>query len=376
MTKIGRNNPCPCGSGKKYKKCCMSKEIPPIPEEVMEYFRNIPQEPFERGGFITGRPFISDVFQNHRIRAVGGTIYKRPIDETFHIFLLCTFSELLTKDWFDKQVKNGNTHPIAQWYSETDKTIKDDNKKEKLFGTVCNIKQTGNIRSLLSLAYDFYSLKHCGAKVLTKLLNRLKNENEFQGARYEIAVGGLAARAGFEINWINDEDKHCEFIGTHKITKDKVAFEAKSHHRDGVFKQAEKPFNIEDARIKIFDHVRQAIKQKSPEIPLIIFDDLNLPITSGLPINEKKWFKEVEEQLEKYNFFTSEEYKQCGALFITNFSWHFHQEVPPDKNELLAHFSVGNKFSLKQETINYLMTSIEQYGYVPNLLNEFKKDAK
>ena len=21
-TKIGRNDPCPCGSGKKYKKCC------------------------------------------------------------------------------------------------------------------------------------------------------------------------------------------------------------------------------------------------------------------------------------------------------------------------------------------------------------------
>jgi uncharacterized protein YecA (UPF0149 family) len=21
--KIGRNNPCPCGSGKKYKKCCL-----------------------------------------------------------------------------------------------------------------------------------------------------------------------------------------------------------------------------------------------------------------------------------------------------------------------------------------------------------------
>ena len=22
--KIGRNDPCPCGSGKKYKKCCMN----------------------------------------------------------------------------------------------------------------------------------------------------------------------------------------------------------------------------------------------------------------------------------------------------------------------------------------------------------------
>lgn len=27
MAKIGRNDPCPCGSGKKYKKCCIDKEM-------------------------------------------------------------------------------------------------------------------------------------------------------------------------------------------------------------------------------------------------------------------------------------------------------------------------------------------------------------
>ena len=25
MAKVGRNEPCPCGSGKKYKQCCESK---------------------------------------------------------------------------------------------------------------------------------------------------------------------------------------------------------------------------------------------------------------------------------------------------------------------------------------------------------------
>jgi preprotein translocase subunit SecA len=25
--KVGRNDPCPCGSGKKYKNCCMSKDL-------------------------------------------------------------------------------------------------------------------------------------------------------------------------------------------------------------------------------------------------------------------------------------------------------------------------------------------------------------
>jgi hypothetical protein len=26
MSKISRNDPCPCGSGKKYKKCCLNRE--------------------------------------------------------------------------------------------------------------------------------------------------------------------------------------------------------------------------------------------------------------------------------------------------------------------------------------------------------------
>lgn len=36
--KVGRNDPCPCGSGKKYKKCCLGKEAtmrPPAPETMM-----------------------------------------------------------------------------------------------------------------------------------------------------------------------------------------------------------------------------------------------------------------------------------------------------------------------------------------------------
>jgi tetratricopeptide (TPR) repeat protein len=28
MAKVGRNDPCPCGSGKKYKKCCLEREKP------------------------------------------------------------------------------------------------------------------------------------------------------------------------------------------------------------------------------------------------------------------------------------------------------------------------------------------------------------
>jgi len=30
MSEAKKNDPCPCGSGKKYKKCCMLKEVTPV----------------------------------------------------------------------------------------------------------------------------------------------------------------------------------------------------------------------------------------------------------------------------------------------------------------------------------------------------------
>ena len=50
MTKIGRNDPCPCGSGKKYKKCCLEKEryLKKLPNNALnrlkEEFSNYDQE--------------------------------------------------------------------------------------------------------------------------------------------------------------------------------------------------------------------------------------------------------------------------------------------------------------------------------------------
>ncbi len=35
--KVGRNDPCPCGSGKKYKKCCLGKQVSNAPEDPKAY---------------------------------------------------------------------------------------------------------------------------------------------------------------------------------------------------------------------------------------------------------------------------------------------------------------------------------------------------
>lgn len=39
MVDIGRNEPCPCGSGKKYKHCCLGKEPPPRISAIMDELR-------------------------------------------------------------------------------------------------------------------------------------------------------------------------------------------------------------------------------------------------------------------------------------------------------------------------------------------------
>lgn len=34
--KIGRNDPCPCGSGKKFKKCCLGKSANAVTFRVVD----------------------------------------------------------------------------------------------------------------------------------------------------------------------------------------------------------------------------------------------------------------------------------------------------------------------------------------------------
>lgn len=57
MNKTGRNDPCPCGSGKKFKKCCEQKGKTKIlsPERI-----SLQQAPFSAGR-------VSSLFQRVKI---------------------------------------------------------------------------------------------------------------------------------------------------------------------------------------------------------------------------------------------------------------------------------------------------------------------
>lgn len=62
MSTVGRNDPCPCGSGKKYKKCCANKPSEDYaiksPEEIR--YKHHPIPPYEEIDY--GEPVLNDFF--------------------------------------------------------------------------------------------------------------------------------------------------------------------------------------------------------------------------------------------------------------------------------------------------------------------------
>lgn len=52
MGKIGRNEPCPCGSGKKYKKCCIDKDITEVETSIFKPLHKIDVIIEEGNGFL------------------------------------------------------------------------------------------------------------------------------------------------------------------------------------------------------------------------------------------------------------------------------------------------------------------------------------
>ena len=63
--KIGRNAPCPCGSGKKYKVCCMHKPQPDEPEKkVTPQFRFMPGSYGDIGQFVPSIACLKQLSSN------------------------------------------------------------------------------------------------------------------------------------------------------------------------------------------------------------------------------------------------------------------------------------------------------------------------
>jgi hypothetical protein len=72
MSKFGRNDPCPCGSGKKYKKCCLSKTYTEVGkedsirgrlvEDLLRFFKNNYEDRLEDAEFLFWDDFVPEEY--------------------------------------------------------------------------------------------------------------------------------------------------------------------------------------------------------------------------------------------------------------------------------------------------------------------------
>src|SRR3989344_7795769 len=121
MTKIGRNDPCPCGSKKKYKKCCLGKKVEISQQKLQEMALEAMQKNHfidQQGIFVGRRPITTlHTLWKSRVRGVGNKVYKRPSNATFHQFLGFYLSETLGHEWLANEIKKPakQIHPVAIW---------------------------------------------------------------------------------------------------------------------------------------------------------------------------------------------------------------------------------------------------------------------
>ena len=210
-----------------------------------------------------GKPIISAVTSSgHRLVAVKNRLLHSTGWKTFPDFLGDYIKMALDPNWGNAELAKPpeERHPILNWYQKVC-------AHQRTFitepGKISDAPMIGAVAAYMHLAYDLYALDH-NAELQKKLVARLHNRDNFEGARYEVFVAAILIRAGFEIEFENEDDRgtsHCEFTATYTKTGRKFSVEAK--HRAG-------------AKLRM-GHLLISALTKHAAHPRIVFIDINLP---------------------------------------------------------------------------------------------------
>ncbi len=140
--KIGRNDPCPCGSGKKYKKCCLNKLQP---ANDLLYRR------------------VFNTFDDLMIKMLGffRTVYGEEGLTTAVSEFLFFDEELCTQDVFDDLIPVSIPWVLFEWYSPPDvlsgdTTIEAFTSTAEIFAYEMDDKLTSLERQVLNACDDTY----------------------------------------------------------------------------------------------------------------------------------------------------------------------------------------------------------------------------
>jgi hypothetical protein len=311
-----------------------------IPQEVLAQVSR-ESERVRKYGHV--RPPITAEFGGSRFVAVGSRLLHDPRWKTFHDFLFTYIGTVFEQDWFAKElsVPNGERHPLMQWYA----ILAECGRKRGLRpGEPVLIENPPAVVSaLLSFAYDLYTLEH-HSLLSHRLINRLKNKNQFQGARYELYVAAAFVRAGFDIAHEDEADgsvSHVEFVAKHRATSASYSIEAKSRHRPGVLGQSGTPQALNEITADLSGLFVRALR-KNAAYDRVVFIDINVP-PSARHILESEWFQKLARQLLKL-----EKVPPSGGplppaiVFLTNFPSHFVEEEEPMRGSAVVFTGFNN----------------------------------
>lgn len=365
--KIGRNDPCYCGSGKKYKKCCGLKEN-------LHSSLNLDTMNYKPEPFLNIVPSL--VWKGYRHRAIWNRIYHRPIQETFHEFIHNVLLWTFGKDWHSEQINTPQEkrHIVGKWLfslAEWQKCIIKDENKVVINGySVWGAPASGEVLALIQLEYDIFCLQIVN-KLPNFLTKRLKNNREYQGARYEVAVAAIMARAGFEIVFLDDkvkQEKHCEFIAKNIYSSIELGVEAKSRRRKGVLNEEGELLASFEQRGDVWHLFNKARTQKPKDIPFIIFIDINLPLTPNVPFGQKVWINDVIKMINDYGEATPNNPDPYNAVIFTNYAYYYSgiSSAVPSGEYSVCTTKYPETPLQNNEIISIIVESVNRYGLIPD----------
>jgi hypothetical protein len=205
-----------------------------------------------------------------RIVVAGTQILSIPITWSFQEFLINYGCLQLGKDWIADNRKALNPHPLVMYLIKGCADVRPTGRRD---GSLRELTMNGDLYAFLSFAYDVFTLAD-NAAMQQALLERVRNLDQYQGARYEIFVAASFLRAGFTIAFEDEGDSktsHCEFTATHKRTGRSLSLEAKSRHR-----ALQSPPDDTRPAARMYKLLQAALLKKANH-ERIIFADINLP---------------------------------------------------------------------------------------------------
>jgi hypothetical protein len=317
---------------------------------------------------LASRPQIQAKFKGKNVRAVRNKVHFRPLTETFHEFLVNHLLWTLGQSWFDDEIKKPpqDRHVVLQWRAELYGQMRQAQQEQTAAPGPLAFVPTGNVQALIVLADDIYQVEHA-LKTPKKIIKRLREHKQFQGARYEILAASIFARCGFDIEFIDDKTKKMpEFFAERKEPSERPAVEAKSRHRPGILHEPGSPPEVMVLKGDIEHLLNEALEQNPGGLPFFVFIDLNLPLTPGIPTEQKPWFKDLKNIFGRIEAQSTMQQDDFTGVVFTNFGWHYSRVKGVPGGEYVIVTSHKPRYPVSPKTWQLLRRALDEYGFIPD----------